>query len=122
MHGFLASTPVGVGADGGPALARAQSMLAATCPQCVNKYAYRVVGGPDLSSACGTKRTCGPETIVGRFRGRADMAGPAAGLTRSPMTQSGHAQPIFAVMHNTALVSFFGYVWRNKYRACFAAN
>ena len=80
MHGFLASTPVGVGADGGPALARAQSMLAATCPQCVNKYAYRVVGGPDLSSACGTKRTCGPETIVGRFRGRADMAGPACRL------------------------------------------
>jgi hypothetical protein len=33
--------------------------------------------------------TCGPETIVGRFRGRADMAGPAAGSTRSRMTHYG---------------------------------
>jgi hypothetical protein len=31
------------------------------------------------------------------------MAGPTAGSTRSRMIQSGHAQPIFAVMHNTAL-------------------
>jgi hypothetical protein len=55
--------------------------------------------------------TCGPRTIVGRYRGIADIARLAVGSTRTRMTQSGHAQPIFAVMHNTALAQRYAKLW-----------
>jgi hypothetical protein len=37
-----------------------------------------------------------------RFRGITDMAGAAAGRTRTRMTQSGHRRADFAVTHNAA--------------------
>jgi hypothetical protein len=38
-----------------------------------------------------------------RFRGITDMAGAAAGRTRTRMTQSGHRVVGYAVPHNAAL-------------------
>jgi hypothetical protein len=41
---------------------------------------------------------CGPETVVGRFRGKADMAGPAACSTRSQMTRSVILRPLITTL------------------------
>ncbi len=37
--------------------------------------------------------TCGPETVVGRFRGIVDVTGRAAGRSRTQMTPNGHEPP-----------------------------
>jgi hypothetical protein len=49
--------------------------------------------------------TCGPETIVGRFRGRADMAGPAAGSARSRVTLCAILRPSFDALQKVYLIT-----------------